>query len=124
MNNKDLTPHENKGQHNTVPSNQIDFKTYSVFSLIIAIFSLLFMCFPPAQMVLSVLAIMFAFLSRNNKIFTGFAKAGLLIGVFSCFTSFLFWAVAVKNLSNPQNNAFFNEIYRSLEQMYGTSYQQ
>lgn len=127
MNNEDLTPHGNLGwqqQQNTTPPNDTNTTNYAIISMIIGIVSLLFMCIPPVQLVLGVLAIMFAFLSKKNNRFINYAMAGVAIGSFSCIASFYMWAIVVNNLSDPQYTALFNEVYKNLEQIYGTGYQQ
>ena len=129
MNNEDLTPHRNHGQQpqkNTNTPNQIPVKTYALISLILSMVSLIFMCFPPVQMVLGVLAIMFAVLSRKDKVFTSHAKVGLTIGFVSCIASFYYWSLVAQNLSSPETVNWYNEleqIFKQYEQIYNNGAQ-
>ena len=127
MNNEDLTPNRNSGwppQKNTTPPDQTSNNNFAIASMVIGIVSILFVCIPPVQLVLGVLAIMFAYLSKTGSTFTNYAMTGFLIGTISCIASFYLWSVWTSNLSNPDVLAYLNQMREIWQEAYDAAYQQ
>jgi len=127
MNNGDLTPHGNLGwnsQNNTTPPDRTSNNNFAIASMVIGIVSILFVCFPPAQLVLGVLAIMFAYLSKTGSAFTSYAMTGFIIGTMSCIVSFYFWTIWTSSLNTPEVLNYLNQLNEIWEEAYNAAYQQ
>lgn len=120
MDNQNITP----PQYTKLQSkkNKKQDSSLAFVSLIISVISLL-CCFPPVQLIFGGLAIMFAFLSKQEDEFEHLAMIGLTIGIISCITSiFIFWLLIVKFdelKTDPEYISQLNTVLRTLKQLWG-----
>lgn len=84
-------------------------RVWSVVSLICSIISLLCCCFPVMGIVLGILAIVFAVVSRSSiGYFDGLAIAGLIVGIFGLVFSVAIFVIA--------NSPWFTELLKEYEE--------
>ena len=84
-------------------------RVWSVVSLICSIISLLCCCFPVMGIVLGILAIIFAVVSRSSiGYFDGLAIAGLIVGIFGLVFSVAIFVIA--------NSPWFTELLKEYEE--------
>ena len=84
-------------------------RVWSVVSLICSIISLLCCCFPVMGIVLGILAIVFAVVSRSSiGYFDGLAIAGLIVGIFGLVFSVAIFVIA--------NSPWFAELLKEYEE--------
>ena len=84
-------------------------RVWSVVSLICSIISLLCCCFPVMGIVLGILAIVFAVVSRSSiGYFDGLAIAGLIVGIFGLVFSVAIFVIV--------NSPWFTELLKEYEE--------
>ena len=84
-------------------------RVWSVVSLICSIISLLCCCFPVMGIVLGILAIIFAVVSRSSiGYFDGLAIAGLIVGIFGLVFSVAIFVIV--------NSPWFTELLKEYEE--------
>lgn len=108
-----LQPQKNKSQGSS----------FALVSLIIGIFSVVCICLPPIQLIFGGLAVMFAFLSKQEDKFERPAMIGLVIGILSCVTSILIFWQAMNALdylkTDPEYISQLNNMIKAVEQLMG-----
>lgn len=90
-------------------------------SMVVGLFGFIsnFCCCFPLGLILGIASIVLVILSKNGKPLTGYAIAGLILGILSIITSLLVCAYFVLMFSlakDPQYAPMFNEMYN---QIYG-----
>lgn len=99
--------------------------SYALVSLIMGIISFLFVCFPPLQLILGGLSVMFALLSKQNGSFEVTAMIGLGFGALSCIVSlivFLYILNALELLKyDPEYISTMNRLFKQVEQAFEVS---
>ena len=86
-------------------------------SMIFGIFSLLTCCIPFFQFPLAIISIVLVILSKKKQPLTGFAIAGLIMGIMSIFISILmvlYWGQVVSFMNSPE----FMDTYNEMVQLY------
>ncbi len=86
-------------------------------SMIFGIFSLLTCCIPFFQFPLAIISIVLVILSKKKQPLTGFAIAGLIMGIISIFISILmvlYWGQVVSFMNSPE----FMDTYNEMVQLY------
>lgn len=86
-------------------------------SMIFGIFSLLTCCVPFIQFPLAVISIVLVILSKKKQPLTGFAIAGLVMGIISIVISILmtvYWGYVISFMNDPE----FMDLYNDMMQMY------
>lgn len=86
-------------------------------SMIFGIFSLLTCCIPFFQFPLAIISIVLVILSKKKQPLTGFAIAGLIMGIISIFISILmvlYWGQVVSFMNSPE----FMDTYNEMLQQY------
>lgn len=117
----DMGPNRNRNRNKTKTN------PYGTISLIVGIVSLISFCFPPVQLILGSLAVMFALLSMEGvkSNLKGQALAGALTGVLSCVLSILiFWQTmnALDLLKDdPQYISHLNKMIKGVEELFGAT---
>lgn len=84
-------------------------------SMIFGIFSLLTCCIPFFQFPLAIISIVLVILSKKKQPLTGFAIAGLIMGIISIFISILmvlYWGQVVSFMNSPEFMDTYNEMVR------------
>lgn len=107
---------------NTNESNQYkepkETNTMAVISMVVGIIALISCCAFPFAILLGVAAIVLAILSKKGKPFSGFAIAGLVLGIMGVIFGLLMFAyimfVTWMYQSNPD---FFNSIMNEYENL-------
>lgn len=82
-------------------------------SMIFGIFSLLTCCIPFFQFPLAIISIVLVILSKKKQPLTGFAIAGLIMGIISIFISILmvlYWGQVVSFMNSPEFMDSYNEM--------------
>ncbi len=86
-------------------------------SMIFGILALVSCCIPFIQFPLAVVAIVLVILSRKKQPLTGFAIAGLVLGIISIVISIamtFYWGYAISMMNTPE----FWEMYNEMMEMY------
>lgn len=86
--------------------------TFSVVSLIFGIFALMSCISPPIQLLFGAMALMTAYLSRNEKRLTGPAVAGTVLGILGIIFSiliFIYFMATIRLMDDPANMALFRQ---------------
>lgn len=86
-------------------------------SMIFGILALLACCIPFIQFPLAVVAIVLVILSKKKRPFSGFAIAGLVMGIIAIIISILmtlYWGVLISMMNDPE----FMEMYGEIMKMY------
>ena len=86
-------------------------------SMIFGILALLACCIPFIQFPLAVVAIVLVILSKKKRPFSGFAIAGLVMGIIAIIISILmtlYWGVLISMMNDPE----FMEMYSEIMKMY------
>ncbi len=86
-------------------------------SMIFGIFSLLTCCIPFFQFPLAIISIVLVILSKKKQPLTGFAIAGLIMGIISIFISILmvlYWGQVVSFMNSHE----FMDTYNEMVQLY------
>ena len=106
---------QNNSQYNQPPRKEKN--NLALASMLIGIFSFINCCIPFIQFPLAVTAIVLAIISKKGRPFTGFAIAGLVVGIISVLISLgmtLYWGLVLDMMQDPE----FMEIYNEIMQMY------
>ncbi len=86
-------------------------------ALVLGIFSLLSCCIPFIQFPLAVITIVLVILSKKGRPLTGFAVAGLVMGIISILISIgmtFYWGVVISMMKDPE----FMDMYNKILEMY------
>ncbi len=107
----------NQGPYNQGPYNQNYYQqgppkrnNMALASMIIGIISIIACCMPIIQFPLGVAAIVLAVLSRKGRPFTGYAVAGLVLGIVSSVMSVGLTILEGVMMSNPEFWAMYNSL--------------
>ena len=107
---------ENEYVYKTVMDGKHNSRIWSVASLIIAVISLLCCCLGWASLIMAVIAIVFAVVSRKNiGFFDGVGLAGLIVGIFGAVFSLTFLLAEVFIV----NTEYFREFVQEIEGVMG-----
>ncbi|MCI8889691.1 MAG: DUF4190 domain-containing protein [Hungatella sp.] len=87
-------------------------------SMIFGILSLLACCIPFIQFPLAVVAIVLVILSKKKQPFSGFAIAGLVMGIISIVISILmtlYWGTVLSMMNDPEFMDIYNEMLKTYQ---------
>ena len=88
---------------------------FSIASLILGIFGLLCCCFGPVGLICSLLAIVFAAISRRRLyLFDGMSTAGLILGILGAVAGLYMTFSYVVSFSDPEFWATYEEVYNEM----------
>lgn len=90
----------------------------AIASMIIGIFALLSCCIPLIQFPLAVAAIVLAILSKKKKPFSGFAIAGLIMGIIAIVISILmtfYWGYVFTVMNDPELLEMYSDLLNSYQ---------
>lgn len=82
-------------------------------SMIVGIFALITCCIPFIQFPLAVTAIVLVILSKKKQPFSGFAIAGLILGILAILSSIvmlLYWGAYLQLMNDPEFSRLINEM--------------
>lgn len=98
--------------------------TMAVLSMVLGIFSLVICCVPPLQLLLGAVSIFLAILSKKGRPFSGFAIAGLVMGILSIICSilvFLYFLLVMRMMQDPQYASMFQDLLKQYEDILKTT---
>ncbi len=103
--------------YKTVMDGKRKSRVWSVASLVLSILSLICCCFSWPSLVMGILGVVFAVVSRLNiGYFDGLALAGLIVGIFGI----VFGAAGIIGTIALENSDFYKEFMKEFEEIYGS----
>lgn len=92
--------------------------TMAVISMVLGIIGVLACCAFPVAILFGVAAVVLAILSKKGKPFSGFAIAGLVLGIIAVLLGLLMFAyIMIVTYMYQSNPDFFNSIMEEYENM-------
>lgn len=114
-------PYQNNYQNNYQNSYQNEppkkeTNRLAVASMVVGIFAMLACCIPFIQFPLAVATIVLVILSKKGKPFSGFAIAGLVLGILAVIISIamtIYWGVLISLMKDPEFMSMYNNLLES-----------
>ncbi len=115
--NNNPNDYQNNYQNNyPYEAPQKETNRLAVASMVVGIFAMLTCCIPFIQFPLAVTTIVLVILSKKGRPFSGFAIAGLVLGILAVIISIamtIYWGVLISLMKDPEFMSIYNNLLES-----------